>query len=78
MFLHCKLIAEADVTKAYLGRPWRPNAKTVFLYCELGKHINVDGWNPWKGDAMFPEKEKTTFYAEFENTGEGSATNPES
>lgn len=75
VFLHCKLIAEPNVTKAYLGRPWRPNAKTVFLYCELGKHISADGWNPWKGDAMFPDKEKTTFYAEFENTGEGSATN---
>lgn len=74
VFLHCKLIAEPNVTKAYLGRPWRPNAKTVFLYSELGKHISADGWNPWNGDAMFPDKEKTTFYAEFENTGEGSTT----
>ncbi|MDN3587775.1 pectinesterase family protein [Pedobacter aquatilis] len=74
VFLHCKLIAEPNVNKAYLGRPWRPHAKTVFLFCDLGKHIAVDGWNPWKGDAMFPDKEKTTFYAEYENVGEGSAT----
>ena len=25
-------------------------------------------------DAMFPEKEKTTFYAEYQNTGEGAKT----
>ncbi|WP_316738017.1 pectinesterase family protein [Pedobacter aquatilis] len=75
VFLHCKLIAEANVTKAYLGRPWRPYAKTVFLFCDLGKHIAIDGWNSWKGDAMFPEKEKTAFYAEYANTGEGSAVN---
>ncbi|WP_231460596.1 pectinesterase family protein [Pedobacter sp. Leaf132] len=74
VFLHCKLIAEADVNKAYLGRPWRPYAKTVFLFCDLGKHISADGWNPWKGDAMFPDKEKTVFYGEFKNVGEGSVT----
>jgi pectinesterase len=74
VFLHCKLIADAAATKVFLGRPWRPFAKTVFLYCELGPHIVAEGWNEWKGDAMFPDKEKTTFYAEFENTGAGSNT----
>ncbi len=72
VFLSCKLIADATATKVFLGRPWRPFAKTVFLYCELGPHIVAEGWNEWKGDAMFPDKEKTTFYAEFENTGAGS------
>lgn len=74
VFLGCKLIADATATKVFLGRPWRPFAKTVFLYCELGPHIVAEGWNEWKGDAMFPDKEKTTFYAEFENTGAGSNT----
>ena len=72
VFLSCKLIADATATKVFLGRPWRPFAKTVFLYCELGPHIVAEGWNEWKGDAMFPDKEKTTYYAEFENTGAGS------
>lgn len=74
VFFRCKLIADTGVTKAYLGRPWRPYAKTVFLYCDLGAHITPEGWNAWKGDAMFPEKEKTAFYAEYQNTGAGAKT----
>lgn len=71
VFFNCKLTAADGVNKAFLGRPWRPNAKTVFIKCDLGKHISPEGWNAWPGDAMFPNKEKTTYYAEFENTGEG-------
>ena len=73
IFIHCKLIADSAVTKAYLGRPWRPYAKTAFLYCDLGKHILPVGWNPWKGDLMFPDKEKTVFYAEYKNMGVGAS-----
>jgi len=74
VFFNCKLVADTAVNKVYLGRPWRPYAKTVFIHCELGSHIDPEGWNPWKGDAMFPDKEKTTFYAEYSNIGEGSNT----
>lgn len=74
VFLHSKLIADTTATKVYLGRPWRPYAQTVFIHCNLGSHILPEGWNPWKGDAMFQDKEKTTFYAEYANTGAGSAT----
>ncbi len=73
VFLNCKLIADTAVTKAYLGRPWRPYAKTVFLNCDLGKHILPEGWNAWKGDKMFPDKELTVFYAEYKNTGAGAS-----
>jgi pectinesterase len=73
VFLNCKLIADTAVTKAYLGRPWRPYAKTVFLNCDLGKHILPEGWNAWKGDKMFPDKELTVFYAEYKNKGAGAS-----
>nr|WP_315417659.1 pectinesterase family protein [uncultured Pedobacter sp.] len=73
VFINCKLIADETVTKAYLGRPWRPYAKTVFITCELGKHILPEGWNPWKGDLMFPDKELTVFYAEYKNKGDGAS-----
>lgn len=73
VFMHCKLIADPAVSKAYLGRPWRPYAKTVFMHCDLGKHILPEGWNPWKGDKMFPDKEQTVFYAEYKNTGAGAS-----
>ncbi|MCX2494270.1 pectinesterase family protein [Pedobacter sp. PF22-3] len=73
VFQNCKLIADPAVTKAYLGRPWRPYAKTVFMTCNLGKHILPEGWNPWKGDVMFPDKELTVFYAEYKNNGDGAS-----
>lgn len=72
VFFHCKLTANAEATKVYLGRPWRPFAKTVFIDTEMGAHIVPAGWDPWKGDNMFPDKEKTTFYAEYNSTGPGA------
>lgn len=73
VFVNCKLIADPDVSKVFLGRPWRPYARTVFIRCDLGAHIVPEGWNPWKGDLMFADKEKTAFYAEYQNTGAGAA-----
>jgi pectinesterase len=73
VFFDCKLIADTGVSKVYLGRPWRPYAKTVFINTYMGSHILPEGWNPWKGDAMFPDKEKTTYYAEYNSKGPGSA-----
>ena len=67
VFKNCKLTAEDDVTEVYLGRPWRIYAKTVFINCELEKHILPEGWHNWSK----PEAEKTTFYAEFQNIGKG-------
>lgn len=72
VFFNCRLIAAVGVDKVYLGRPWRPYAKTIFIRTAMGEHILPQGWDPWKGDAMFPDKEKTVFYGEFENTGAGS------
>ncbi|MEO7313156.1 MAG: pectinesterase family protein [Chitinophagaceae bacterium] len=72
VFFDCNLIADTAASKVYLGRPWRPFAKTVFIHSDLGAHIVPEGWNPWKGDAMFPDKEKTAFYAEYDSKGAGA------
>lgn len=69
VFRNCKLTAAAGVTKVYLGRPWRPYAATVFMNCEMGKHIVPSGWHNWKN----PENEKTARYAEYKSTGEGAS-----
>lgn len=69
VFLNCKLIADS-ATKCFLGRPWRPYAKTVFMHCELGAHILPPGWNNWNNAS----NEKTVLYAEFENSGDGAQT----
>ncbi|MBK0370885.1 pectinesterase family protein [Flavobacterium agrisoli] len=73
VFVDCKLIAKDNtVDKVFLGRPWRPYAQTVFINTEMGSHILPEGWNPWKGDKNFPDKEKTVFYAEYNSKGEGA------
>ena len=72
VFWGCKLISDPSATKVFLGRPWRPHAQTVFIDTEMGAHIVPEGWNPWKGDKMFPDKEKTTLYAEYKSFGPGS------
>lgn len=73
VFVDCKLAAkDSTVNQVFLGRPWRPYAKTVFINTEMGSHIVQYGWNPWKGDKNFPDKEKTVFYAEYGSKGEGA------
>ncbi|WP_207531638.1 pectinesterase family protein [Desertivirga arenae] len=72
VFFDCKLIANAEANKVYLGRPWRSYAKTVFIRTEMGAHIIPEGWNPWPGDKMFPNKEKTAYYAEYQSKGPGA------
>jgi pectinesterase len=68
VFIDCKIIADSGVNKLYLGRPWRAYSKTVFLNCELPKVIAPEGWNNWGNVA----NEKTAYYAEYKNTGEGA------
>jgi pectinesterase len=70
VFKECKLTAAPEVTKVYLGRPWRPYAATIFMNCEFGKHILPVGWHNWNNS----ENEKTVRYAEYMNTGEGAST----
>lgn len=69
VFKNCKLTADPGVDKVYLGRPWRPYAATVFINCELGKHICPEGWHNWRN----PDNEKTARYAEYGSTGEGAS-----
>lgn len=68
IFRHCRLTAEPGVDKVYLGRPWRPYAYTLFIECELGKHIVPAGWHNWGKQS----NEETARYREYKNTGEGA------
>lgn len=69
VFFDCTLINTPEATKVFLGRPWRPYARTVFIRTQMAAHIVPVGWDPWVGDAMFPNKDKTAFYAEYATTG---------
>jgi len=68
VFLNCKITGSAPESSVYLGRPWRPFGKSVFINCEMGKHVKPEGWHNWRD----PEKEKTAYFAEFNSTGEGA------
>ena len=67
VFLNCNLTADTGITKVYLGRPWRPYAKTVFIRCQMDKHILPAGWDNWRNAA----NETTAFYAEYNSIGDG-------
>ena len=69
VFIDCKLIADTAAKKVYLGRPWRPHAKTVFIRTEMGAHILNDGWQNWSN----PANEKTVMYAEYKSYGAGAS-----
>lgn len=65
VFINSKIIGNAKENSVYLGRPWRPFAKTVYIDCEINSTIKPEGWHNWSK----PDAEKTTFYAEFNSKG---------
>ncbi|MFB6344008.1 pectinesterase family protein [Saccharicrinis sp. FJH62] len=71
VFKHCTITGNAEKGSFYLGRPWRPYGKSVFIECELSDIIKPEGWNNWGSK----EKEKTAYFAEYNNTGKGANPN---
>lgn len=68
IFNKCVITGDADVGRFYLGRPWRPYAKVVFMHCELPAFIVPEGWHNWGKES----NERTAFYAEYRNKGAGA------
>lgn len=68
VFINSKITGNAKENSVYLGRPWRPFAKTVYVDCEISSVIKPEGWHNWSK----PDAEKTTFYAEFNSKGAGA------
>ncbi len=69
VFINCTIGGSAPDETVYLGRPWRPAAKTVFLHCNLTAVIKPEGWHNWGKES----NEKTAFYAEYKNKGPGAS-----
>lgn len=67
VFFDCRLVADSLAKKVFLGRPWRPHAKTIFIRTVMGEHILPAGWDNWRN----AENEKTALYAEYGSTGPG-------
>lgn len=68
VFINSKIVGNAEENSVYLGRPWRPFAKTVFIDCEINSTIKPEGWHNWSK----PDAEKTTFYGEYNSKGSGA------
>ncbi len=69
VFNRCTITGAKPEVRAFLGRPWRDYAQTVFLNCEMSDVVRPEGWDNWKK----PYAEKVSNYAEFNNTGPGAA-----
>jgi len=67
VFLNCKVTGDAPSSSCYLGRPWKPFAKVVFIKSTLGPQIKPEGWHNWNNAS----NEKTAYYAEYKNKGKG-------
>ncbi len=67
VFLHCKLTGD-DKSKVYLGRPWRPYGRVVFIECWMDAHIKPEGWDSWRD----PSREKTAWFGEYKSNGPGA------
>jgi pectinesterase len=68
VFSNCFIAGDPPGARAYLGRPWRIHASTIFMNTEMSAVIPPEGWNDWKK----PEAHRTARYAEFNNTGPGA------
>lgn len=69
VFVDCELGGDAAPGSVYLGRPWRPFARTAFLRCRMGPHIAAAGWSDWSEE----EDRASVGYVEGGNSGPGSS-----
>ena len=68
VFYRSKLTAENQTKGTYLGRPWRPYSRVVYIECAMDAFIRPEGWENWKD----PRNEATAWYGEFGSTGAGA------
>jgi pectinesterase len=68
VFNKCKIKGDAPAKSFYLGRPWRPYAKAVFLNCQISDCVRPEGWDHWGKES----NKKTAYFAEYKNTGKGA------
>ena len=51
VFNRCLLTSDCPPESCFLGRPWREDAKAVFLRCRIGGHIRKELWDDWGKEA---------------------------
>lgn len=68
IFNNCKITGTQHSNNFYLGRPWRPHAKVIFMRCYLPPFIRPEGWHNWNNES----NERTAYFAEYRNHGPGA------
>ncbi|HTZ58575.1 MAG TPA: pectinesterase family protein [Acidobacteriaceae bacterium] len=69
VFHHDRITAEdLDGRFFYLGRPWRPFSRVVFLDCVMPASLSPQGWSPWTPGSTIEH----TYYAERGSDGPGA------
>lgn len=56
VFHRCTLIGACAPGAAYLGRPWRAFARTVFLECGMDECVSPQGFADWEGGPCITER----------------------
>lgn len=70
----CNITADSDLvpfvnsTQTYLGRPWKPYSKTIFMQSYISDVLRPEGWLEWNGDFALD----TLYYGEYMNYGPGA------
>ena len=64
VFHGCRLTGNCAEGAAYLGRPWRRYARTVFLGCEMDEHVAPEGFQDWDTERVVTER-----YGEWRTSG---------
>lgn len=71
VFDHCRITADTQSGKVFLGRPWRTYATVVFLNSDLDQKIDPAGWAEWHAGET--TRLETAFYAEHASVGPGAS-----
>ncbi|KAG4949535.1 hypothetical protein AAZX31_15G174800 [Glycine max] len=70
----CNISADYDLlpylntTSTYLGRPWKPYSRTIFMQSYISDVLSPEGWLEWNGTLYLD----TLLYAEYKNYGPGA------
>ena len=56
VFHRCRLTGACGPGEAFLGRPWRKFARTVFLECDMDAHVAPEGFSDWDRERVVTDR----------------------
>jgi pectinesterase len=68
VFIRCHITGPKTRNGVFLGRPWGPYGRAIYIESEIGAHIRPEGWANWNDTTNF----KTAYFSEFNCTGPGA------